>query len=121
MWHARVPYRETQGGKERYCVVLSTRLRHAEVLKITSQNKDSRSDHIRIPNDGWDLTSGKPHWVEIGLPPLIVPYADFTDLRPKGRCPRPTWRQLRSRRPRAAGGRLTPAAMVRAVLGPRRS
>lgn len=120
IWHAFVPFRDSDAGKERYCVVMRTRLRHVEVLKITSQDKDHRSDHIRIPNDGWDLRSGKAHWVEIGLPPLIVPYTDFTDPWPKGRCPKPTWRQLRARRPEAATARLTPAAMVRAVRGPRR-
>ncbi|MFE1291345.1 hypothetical protein [Streptomyces sp. NPDC058751] len=99
IWHAAVPFRETEGSKERYCVVMRSRLHHAEVLKITSQNKDGRDDHIRIPNDGWDFTSGKDHWVEIGLQPLRVPYQDFTDGRPKGRCPRQVWRRLRNERP----------------------
>ncbi|MEU6273251.1 hypothetical protein ABZ871_12715 [Streptomyces populi] len=118
IWHAVVPFRDTEGSKERYCVVMRNRLHHAEVLKITSQNKDDRDDHIRIPNDGWDFTSGKDHWVEIGLPPLRVPYQDFTDGRPKGRCPRPVWRRLRDRRPApTASGTPTAWSRVMQYLG----
>ncbi|MFF3413666.1 hypothetical protein ACFYW9_03085 [Streptomyces sp. NPDC002698] len=105
IWHAAVPFRDTEGGKERYCVVMRSRLHYAEVLKITSQNKDHRHDHIRMPSDGWDLTSGKDHWVEIGLQPLRVPYQDFTDGRPKGRCPRAVWRRLRAERPAPVASR----------------
>ena len=99
IWHAVVPFRDSEGSKQRYCVVVGTRADHVEVLKITSKNKDHRADHIRMPNDGWDLTSGLDHWVEIGLPPLRVPYADFTNPRPKGRCPKPVWRQLQAHHP----------------------
>lgn len=134
IWHAYVPYRDTEGGKERYCVVMRPRLRHVEVLQITSQDKDRRDDHIRIPNVGWDFSSGKDHWVEIGLPPRLVRYDWFTDVRPKGRCPKPTWRQLRARRPATDTAssfrsriaritritRVTPTAMARSVRGPRR-
>ncbi|MET7987639.1 MULTISPECIES: hypothetical protein [unclassified Streptomyces] len=113
IWHAVVPFRDTDGRKERYCVVMSNRRHHAEVLKITSQNKDRRDDHIRMPGDGWDFT-GKDHWVEIGLQPLKVPYQDFTDGRPKGRCPRPVWRRLRDGRPVATGSG-TPTAWSRVM------
>ncbi|MDQ0761803.1 hypothetical protein [Streptomyces canus] len=99
IWHALVPFRASDGELPHYCVVMRPRLRHVEVLQITSQNKDDRADHIRIPNDGWDFTSGKAHWVEIGLLPRRVPYEKFTGARPKGRCPKPTWKQLRDRRP----------------------
>ncbi|MGW0965059.1 hypothetical protein [Streptomyces sp. NPDC002516] len=102
VWHAVVPFRDNEGSKERYCVVMRSRPHHVEVLKITSRNKDHRDDHIRMPNHGWDLTSGKEHWVEIGLQPLRVPYQNFTDGRPKGRCPRPVWRRLRSESPAPA-------------------
>lgn len=105
IWHAAVPFRDTEGSKERYCVVMRSRPHYAEVLKITSQNKDHRHDHIRMPGDGWDLTSGKDHWVEIGLQPLRVPYQDFTDGRPKGRCPRPVWRRLQAQHPAPTASR----------------
>ncbi|MFE7836412.1 hypothetical protein ACFU53_10240 [Streptomyces sp. NPDC057474] len=128
IWHALVPFREATGERPHYCVVMRPRLRHVEVLQITSQDKDHRADHLRIPNDGWDLSSGKAHWVEIGLPPRLVPYEKFTNARPKGRCPKPTWRQLRARRPATGTApalwsritRVTPTAMARAVRGPRR-
>ncbi|MDX3641381.1 hypothetical protein [Streptomyces sp. MB09-02B] len=126
IWHALVPFRESAGEKPHYCVVVRPRLRHVEVLQITSQDKDHRADFIRIPNDGWDFSSGKAHWVEAGLPPRLVPYGKFTNAMPKGRCPKPTWRQLRARRPTAGQGgdlrsritRITPTA--RAARGPRR-
>lgn len=94
IWHAEVPFRDNDGSKTRYCVIVGNRAGHAEVLKITSKDKDHRSDHIRMPNDGWDFSSGLDHWVEIGLPPLKVPYADFTEVRPKGHCPAAVWRRL---------------------------
>ncbi|WP_339133686.1 hypothetical protein WJM95_30890 [Streptomyces sp. f51] len=106
VWHAVVPFRDNEGSKERYCVVMRSRPHHVEVLKITSQNKDHRDDHIRMPNHGWDSTSGKDHWVEIGLQPLRVPYQNFTDGRPKGRCPRPVWRRLRAENPAPAASRV---------------
>ncbi|UUU22018.1 hypothetical protein [Streptomyces sp. DSM 40750] len=125
IWHALVPFRESAGERPHYCVVMRSRLRHVEVLQITSQDKDHRADHLRIPNDGWDFSSGKAHWVEIGLPPRQVPYGKFTNAMPKGRCPKPVWRQLRARRPAtgaasALWSRITPTAMARAVRGPRR-
>ncbi|WP_416984689.1 hypothetical protein [Streptomyces sp. T028] len=98
IWHALVPFRESDGELPHYCVVMRPRLRHVEVLQITSQNKDDRADHIRIPNDGWDFTSGRDHWDETGLPPRHVPYEKFTKARPQGRCPKPTWKQLRAGR-----------------------
>ncbi len=99
IWHALVPFRESATERPHYCVVMKPGLRHVEVLQITSQDKDSRDDHIRIPNIGWDFTSDKDHWVEIGLPPRRVAYGKFTDPRPKGPCPQDVWRQLRERRP----------------------
>ncbi|WP_327345843.1 hypothetical protein [Streptomyces europaeiscabiei] len=131
IWHAVVPFRESAGELPHYCVVMRPGLRHVEVLQITSQDKDHRADHVRIPNDAWDLSSGKAHWVEIGLSPRLVPYGKFTEVLPKGPCPKPTWRQLQARRP-ATGAvsalrsritritRITPTAMARAVRGPRR-
>ncbi|WP_215455353.1 hypothetical protein [Streptomyces sp. ATCC 21386] len=128
IWHASVPFRESAGEKPHYCVVMRPRLRHVEVLQITSQDKDHRADFVRIPNDGWDSSSGKAHWVEIGLPPRLVPYENFTRTRPKGRCPKPTWRQLRAGRPATGPVRtlrsrvkgVTPTATARAARGPRR-
>ncbi|MFG2981232.1 hypothetical protein ACGFYQ_08210 [Streptomyces sp. NPDC048258] len=99
VWLAMVPLREDPGRQLRhYCVVLASHADHAEVAQITSQDKDGRSDHIRMPNDGWDKVSGRAHWVEFGRPPRQVDYRLFLKTRPQGRCPAPVWRRL-SRQP----------------------
>ncbi len=96
VWLALVPFRERDEAAQHYCVVVARRLGYAQVLQITSQNKDDRDDHVFLPNDGWDLVSGKPHWLEIGLPPRKVPYRDFLKDRPQGPCPKAAWRQVRT-------------------------
>lgn len=101
VWLAMVPYRESDRRAQHYCVVLRARAGYAEVLQITSKNKDGRTDHIRIPNKGWDRVSGRDHWVEAGVAPRLVPYADFLKSRPQGRCPLGTWRLLRAAGPSA--------------------
>ncbi|MFD1852479.1 hypothetical protein ACFSKR_01180 [Kitasatospora cinereorecta] len=98
IWLARVPFRDRDEAAPHYCVVVGRRFGHADVLQITSQNKDTRDDFVRIPNVGWDTVSGKDHWLEIGLTPRRVPYVDFLKSRPQGACPRTTWRQIRDRR-----------------------
>jgi len=98
IWLAMVPFRDKDEAAQHYCVVVGRRLGHAEVLQITSQNKDSRRHFVQIPNDGWDFVSGKAHWLEVGLPPRKVPYADFLKDRPQGPCPKATWRHIRNRR-----------------------
>ncbi len=88
VWLAMVPLREDPKQQLRhYCVVLGTGSGGARVAQITSKDKDGRRDHIRIPNDGWDEVSGRPHWVEIGREPRVVPYREFLKTRPQGRCP----------------------------------
>uniref|UniRef100_A0AAU2JZF3 Type II toxin-antitoxin system PemK/MazF family toxin n=1 Tax=Streptomyces sp. NBC_00049 TaxID=2903617 RepID=A0AAU2JZF3_9ACTN len=100
VWLAMVPLREDPKRQLRhYCVVLDTRLGSAEVAQITSKDKDGRRDHVRIPNEGWDEVSGRPHWVEIGREPRTVPYRKFLKARPQGRCPDEVFAQLRERRP----------------------
>ncbi|MFK4596031.1 hypothetical protein [Streptomyces pristinaespiralis] len=117
VWLAMVPYRESDQAAQHYCVVLRTRAGHAEVLQITSKNKDGRADHIRIPNAGWDHVSGRDHWVEIGVPPRPVPYPDFLKSRPQGRCHRATWRQLRASAPAGATGGRRRALLSRFTQG----
>ncbi|MFD7631552.1 hypothetical protein ACFV7Q_37025 [Streptomyces sp. NPDC059851] len=102
VWLAMVPLREDPERQLRhYCVVLETGSGGARVAQITSKDKDGRRDHIRIPNTGWDEVSGRPHWVEIGRQPRVVPYRRFLKSRPQGRCPDAVWAQLQSRRPAA--------------------
>ncbi|MBT2544186.1 hypothetical protein J7E99_26665 [Streptomyces sp. ISL-44] len=95
IWLAMVPLREDPARQLRhYCVVLAAHTDHAEVAQITSKDKDGRSDYVRMPNDGWDKVSARPHWVEAGLPPRRVDYRMFLKSRPQGRCPAPVWREL---------------------------
>ncbi|WP_431683426.1 hypothetical protein [Kitasatospora sp. KL5] len=93
VWLAHVPLREDRSRVLRhYCVILQNHDGHASVLQITSQPKDHRRDHIRIPNDGWDQTSGKAHWLE--LVRREVPYGQFRTARPQGMCPPATWHEI---------------------------
>ncbi|MGW1068258.1 hypothetical protein ACWD4F_27510 [Streptomyces aureus] len=46
---------------------MSSRPHGPEALKTTSQDKGPRGDHIRMPNDDCDHTSGKERRVESGL------------------------------------------------------
>ncbi|QES47220.1 hypothetical protein DEJ50_04605 [Streptomyces venezuelae] len=102
IWVAMVPLREDPTQELRhYCVIVKPRLLHAEVLQITSKNKDGRRDFIRLPNDGWHKNKDKAHWVEFGQQPRKVKYTRFLANRPQGRCPTPAWQQLRSGRPAA--------------------
>ncbi|MEU5808685.1 type II toxin-antitoxin system PemK/MazF family toxin [Streptomyces sp. NPDC047718] len=127
VWLAMVPLREDPERQLRhYCVVLQTGSGAAQVAQITSKDKDGRRDHIRIPNTGWDEVSGRPHWVEIGRQPRVVPYRRFLKSRPQGRCPDAVWAQLRARRPTpaaapagagAAGPQRAAARLLRLVLG----
>ncbi|GAA3827519.1 hypothetical protein ACFS5L_30540 [Streptomyces phyllanthi] len=99
VWLAMVPYRDSDTVDKHYCVIMRNRLRYAEVMQITSQDKSHRSDHIRMPNHGWNDGSDKEPYIEVGLPARRVPYDDFISDKPKGRCPKSTWRELRARRP----------------------
>jgi hypothetical protein len=49
IWWADVPYEDGAGSKVRPCLVLRTGRYGAQVLKITSQDKSNRTDHVRIP------------------------------------------------------------------------
>lgn len=121
VWLAMVPYRESGRTARHYCVVLAAHQDYAEVLQITSKNKDGRDDHIRMGNKGWNRTR-KPCWIEVGLSPRQVPYSDFLTDRPQGPCPAPTWRQIQQRQesltparrsPRDNGQHATPAGSLR--------
>ncbi|WP_328764370.1 MULTISPECIES: hypothetical protein [unclassified Streptomyces] len=117
VWLAMVPLREDpQRQLRHYCVVLATGPGGARVAQITSKDKDGRRDHIRIPNHGWDEVSGRPHWVEIGREPRVVPYRKFLKFRPQGPCPEAVWAQLRDRLPAGPGSVPAPRAPVPPLL-----
>ncbi|MFE7192693.1 hypothetical protein [Kitasatospora sp. NPDC057541] len=129
VWVAMVPFRDRAEAARHYCVVVGVRAGYAEVLQITSKDKDHRPDYIRMEHEGWDWT-GKPSWVEIGMVPRRVPYESFLSDRPQGPCPPRIWREIQRRqaalgaarpphppgrpRPRPSGG---PSPSAR---GPRR-
>ncbi|MER7705309.1 hypothetical protein ABTX81_20755 [Kitasatospora sp. NPDC097605] len=126
VWVAMVPFRDRAEEARHYCVVVAARAGYAEVLQITSKDKDHRPDYIRMENEGWDRT-GKPSWVEIGMTPRRVPYGSFLSDHPQGPCPPRIWREIQRRqaalgaarpprppRPRPSGG---PSPSAR---GPRR-
>ncbi len=49
LWWADVPYADGSGGKVRPCLVLLRRPDGVVVLKITSQDKSRRRDHVSSP------------------------------------------------------------------------
>ncbi|URM88880.1 hypothetical protein LUW75_01300 [Streptomyces sp. MRC013] len=97
VWLATVPFRDSDEEARHYCVVLNRRPGYADVLQITSQNKDGRPGYVFMPNGEWDTVSGKGHWVETASRPRRVPYRNFLKDRPQGPCPAETWRRLRRR------------------------
>lgn len=121
IWLAMVPYREGTGEEsQHYCIVVTCHEHHAGVLQITSQNKDTRRDHIRMPNDGWDEVSGKDHWTEIGIPLREVPYEKFLTVSPQGRCPATTWGQIQAAHPTEFADRPEQATVREPLTGWRR-
>ncbi|MFE6871978.1 hypothetical protein ACFVFS_36235 [Kitasatospora sp. NPDC057692] len=105
VWVAMVPFRDRAEAARHYCVVVGVRSGYAEVLQITSKDKDHRDDYIRMENEGWDRT-GKPSWVEIGMAPRRVPYESFLSDHPQGPCPPRIWREIQRRQ--AAPGAARP-------------
>ncbi|MFI5927370.1 type II toxin-antitoxin system PemK/MazF family toxin [Micromonospora sp. NPDC051543] len=95
IWWADVPYADGSGSKIRPCLVLRADSRGADVLKITSQDKSDRDDHVRIPTRDWD--PGAEHDSYLSLTePVRISSADFADRA--GRCDADLWRKVRSLR-----------------------
>jgi len=92
---ADVPYADGTGSKVRPCLVLRTDSRGADVLKITSQDKSDRDDHVRIPTREWD--PGAEHDSYLSLTePTRIDSAAFADRA--GACDAVLWRKVRSLR-----------------------
>ncbi|MEU4527996.1 type II toxin-antitoxin system PemK/MazF family toxin [Micromonospora ureilytica] len=95
IWWADVPYADGSGSKVRPCLVLRADSRGADVLKITSQDKSDRDDHVRIPTRDWD--PGAEHDSYLSLTePIRLSSAAFADHA--GRCDADLWRKVRSLR-----------------------
>ncbi|MFG2102699.1 type II toxin-antitoxin system PemK/MazF family toxin [Micromonospora echinaurantiaca] len=93
IWWADVPYADGTGSKVRPCLVLRVDGRSAEVLKITSQDKSGRDDHVRIPTRDWDRGAEHDSYLDIG-DPIRVPLPAFEDRA--GPCDPTLWRHLRT-------------------------
>jgi PemK-like, MazF-like toxin of type II toxin-antitoxin system len=65
IWWAEVPFADGTGSKVRPCLVVRTHADYTEVLKITSQDKSHRWDHVPIPTEGWDRNAWKESWVDL--------------------------------------------------------
>ncbi|XTZ13315.1 type II toxin-antitoxin system PemK/MazF family toxin [Micromonospora echinospora] len=93
IWWADVPYVDGTGSKVRPCLVLRADRRGADVLKITSQDKGDRDDHVRIPTRGWDAAADHDSYLDLGT--TIRVEADAFRNR-AGTCDPALWRRLHS-------------------------
>jgi mRNA-degrading endonuclease toxin of MazEF toxin-antitoxin module len=66
IWWADVPYADGTGSKVRPCLVLRRGLTGLVVLKITSQDKSQRRDHVRIPTRTWDPRARHDSYLNLG-------------------------------------------------------
>jgi hypothetical protein len=89
IWWAEVPYGDGTGSKVRPCLVLRTRRRGADVLKITSQDRSGRHDHVRLPTKGWDPRAARDSYLDVTTS-IRVRAGAFT--RRAGACDPAVWR-----------------------------
>ena len=75
IWWADVPYTDGSGSKVRPCLVLLRRRRGVIVLKITSQDKSHRRDHLSIPTRSWDPWARHDSYLNLGEPIIVRPAA----------------------------------------------
>jgi hypothetical protein len=93
IWWADVPYARGQGSKLRPCLVLRRRRDGIVVLKITSQDKSHRRDHVLIPTRRWDARAHHDSYLNLGEPIVVRPAAfqrraGAADLRTRRRVAR---------------------------------
>ena len=75
IWWADVPYARGRGSKLRPCLVLSRNGEGIVVLKITSQDKSHRRDHVLIPTRRWDARADHDSYLNLGEPITVRPAA----------------------------------------------
>ncbi|SCG62376.1 type II toxin-antitoxin system PemK/MazF family toxin [Micromonospora humi] len=92
IWWADVPYADGTGSKVRPCLVLRVDGADAEVLKITSQDKSDRDDHVSIPTRSWDADAEHDSWLDVSEP-IPVALTAFADKA--GDCDAGVWRGVR--------------------------
>ncbi|MFJ5773608.1 type II toxin-antitoxin system PemK/MazF family toxin [Streptomyces sp. NPDC093094] len=64
IWWANVPYEDGAGAKDRPCLVLTVRGRHATVAKITSKFHDERAGVIPLPPGAVGDARGRTSFLE---------------------------------------------------------
>jgi hypothetical protein len=102
IWWADVPYARGRGSKLRPCLVLQRRRDGIVVLKITSQDKSHRRDHVLIPTRRWDARADHDSYLNLGEPIVVRPAAfqrraGTADLRTRREVARYRHRTPRSR------------------------
>lgn len=95
IWWADVPYADGSGSKVRPCLILMRHRRGIVVLKITSQDKSRRRDHLLIPTKSWDPWARHDSYLNVGEP-IIVRRSAFQ--RRAGDCDPSVFQQV-ARRP----------------------
>jgi hypothetical protein len=104
LWWADVPFTDGSGAKVRPCLVLLRRPDGIVVLKVTSQDKSHRRDHIVIPTRRWDPRASHDSYLNLGEPILV---RESAFKRRAGACDRAVLRRV------AAEQRLSKAALGR--------
>jgi hypothetical protein len=100
IWWADVPYEDGPGSKVRPCLVLRADRDGADILKITSQDKSERTDHVQIPTKSWDPGADHDSFLDL-TDPIRVPASAFEDRA--GTCDPALWQQVRKLHGRTAG------------------
>jgi mRNA-degrading endonuclease toxin of MazEF toxin-antitoxin module len=95
IWWADVPFADGSASKVRPCLVLSRSRGAVVVLKITSQDKSRRRDHVLIPTRSWDPRARHDSYLNLGEP-ITVAASAF--VRRAGGCDPQTWRRARRAR-----------------------
>ena len=71
IWWAEIPFSDGTGAKLRPCLILHRTARGVVVLKITSQDKSHRRDHVVIPTRRWDPRAKHDSYLNLGEPILV--------------------------------------------------
>jgi mRNA-degrading endonuclease toxin of MazEF toxin-antitoxin module len=73
VWFAEVPFEDGSGSKDRPVLVLSARAGSCETAPFTSQDKNGRRDHVRVPQG----IPGLPKASWLNLRPTTLPASAF--------------------------------------------
>ena len=92
IWWADIPYADGSGSKVRPCLVLRRGLRGVTVLKITSQDKSRRRDHVTIPTRSWDPHARHDSYLNLGE---LFTVASDAFQRRAGACDPEVMREVR--------------------------